>query len=580
MQTSANGTLKTTFRLMLENEWRFKPRCNLQGHSACGCLKPFIKTGLLVSWMRDVKLSKSNGELLLEEINPIKTPLHSSASTILNDSILVFSLLIKEKHGRLIHIFHRAGFDDVKLRNTKHSMLDDKDLRHAHTKHSMGYPSTFEKLVEDLESSRWEFFPHFLGPKLENKEFGNKLYIPFCRQEAVTQLGATAVVYVAIIQEYFVADEVRAYLGPLIDGESYGPCYRLAINRISDTRWNEYIQERRAFKGIRDKKGILRCLGSYNFVDNQGKTHYNILLEFADLNLHEFFMDFDPPQLAEEVNSQWAELCEIASAIETLHNFEYDGARWLGWHGDIKPRNLLRVGKEWKLADYGFTVFEAESLDYSPRTLLKECTQTWGAPETVHQGATVLQTVDTWSYGCVLSIIATWMVKGVKGVIEYQEYRSQDRPSDAFHNDGDVLPQIRIWHDHLKQIIRQSDHITGPILDVVDKHLLLRDPQARFKSAELKAILSNILAGARRPYQSPVDMGLIKALRDVQGHPMELMATYKIGRDSTTRQTVFPGTHRPKVNKSTITEIARKPQYMVLQLWGEQRDESNHRPTY
>ncbi|KAG9660024.1 hypothetical protein KCU64_g3470, partial [Aureobasidium melanogenum] len=404
--------------------------------------------------MRCVEFDKSNGEMLFEEIDPIKTSLHKSASTILDGSTLVFSWLVRKKHGRLIHIFHCADFDDVKLGDTEHSLLDNQDLRHAYDEYNMGYPFTFDNVVETLEISRWEFFPQHLYPKLENKAFGNKLYIPFCRQEAVTQAGATAVVYVTIIQEEFVSDEIRPLLGPRVDDKNYGICYRLAIKTISETRWNEYSQERRAFKGIDDKRD-----GT------------------------------------------------VISSLETSFVSARSGSSRI----------------------YGFTVFIAKSPGGSPKTQLKEFTRTWGAPETVQQGTWVLQTVDTWSFGCVLSIAATWMIKGIKGVIEYQEYRSQDRPSDAFHNNGDVLPQIRIWHDHLKQLIRQSDHITGPILDVVEKHLLLKNPEARLRSSELKATLDAIVARARDSLasQSPMDTGLARALKYVEDHPTEWIVSYK-----------------------------------------------------
>jgi len=77
---------------------------------------------------------------------------------------------------------------------------------------------------------------------------------------------------------------------------------------------------------------MLRCLGFYNFTDraHDQNKHYNILLEFARMNLHQFFMEMDPPQLAGEILSQWKSFCHIAQAIETLHGFEYDGAQWLG----------------------------------------------------------------------------------------------------------------------------------------------------------------------------------------------------------------------------------------------------------
>ncbi|KAG9601191.1 hypothetical protein KCU77_g2024, partial [Aureobasidium melanogenum] len=259
---------------------------------------------------------------------------------------------------------------------------------------------------------------------------------------------------------------MKQHLGPAVEDRKYGKCYRLAIKRLSGSRLRTYNQERRAFKGIRDKQGMLRCLGFYSFTDNEHDEdeHYNILLEYAELNLHEFFKDFHPPQLAKDIYSQWKDFCRIAEAIETLHGFDFDETRWSGWHGDIKPKNLLLVNGEWKIADYGFAVFRPRASDDSPTTQLEECTQTWGAPETVRSGNHVLQTVDTWSFGCVLSIAATWMVKGNKGVLEYQEYRSQiakkvrheDHPPDAFHDGMDVLPHIRVWHAHLKQLMQKE----------------------------------------------------------------------------------------------------------------------------
>lgn len=91
------------------------------------------------------------------------------------------------------------------------------------------------------------------------------------------------------------------------------------------------------------------------------------------------------------------------------------------------------------------------------------------------------------------------MVKGNKGVLEYQEYRSQiakkvrheDHPPDAFHDGIDVLPHIRVWHAHLKQLIRQSDHVTHEILRVVDDELLLK--KERLTSKQLRLRLNEIL---------------------------------------------------------------------------------------
>lgn len=106
----------------------------------------------------------------------------------------------------------------------------------------------------------------------------------------------------------------------------------MAIKKISGNRFTTYNKERRAFKGLRAKRGILRCLGFYSLTGSEDyeDVHYNILLEYAEMNLHEFFKAYDPPQLAAEIYSQWKEFCQVAYAIETLHGFDYEGSVWSG----------------------------------------------------------------------------------------------------------------------------------------------------------------------------------------------------------------------------------------------------------
>lgn len=339
---------------------------------------------------------------------------------------------------------------------------------------------------------------------------------------------------------------------------------------------------------------------------------YNILLEPADENMHEFFASFGPPQLSSEIYSEWDEICKIAAAIETLHNFDYEGSPWSGyvsslrsaeisliliyrWHGDIKPRNILRVGKEWKLADYGFTVFHEKSQERFPKAKLKERTETWGqslvfrsrfiahwhcagAPETTRHDEDLLQTIDTWSFGCVLSIVATWMVKDIKGVLEYQEYRSQNRPSDAFHHDNSVLPEIRTWHEHLKQLVRKSDNITNQILDLVDHSLLLMEPRDRLTSSQLWAKLQGILYTAKQSLQKevPMDGGLSKALQCIRDHPERIDSYNSAASDG--NDGTIPIALPPTVSRLPHTNPVERPGTLHPPIRVAQTQISDSRP--
>jgi ankyrin repeat protein len=127
--------------------------------------------------------------------------------------------------------------------------------------------------------------------------------------------------------------------------------------------------------------------------------------------------------------------------------------------------------------------------------------QSTGAPETVSVGNDVLQTVDTWSFGCILSVMATWIVSGPDGVSEYEQRRYQASkessragyPTDTFHDGEDVFPVIKVWHERLKRTRRRSDNITNQILDIVDDCLLTKDAQARLTSHQLREWLETSL---------------------------------------------------------------------------------------
>lgn len=94
------------------------------------------------------------------------------------------------------------------------------------------------------------------------------------------------------------------------------------------------------------------------------------------------------------------------------------------------------------------------------------------------------------------------MVKGNEGVLQYQEYRSQiakkvrhgSHPPDAFHDGVDVLPHIKVWHTHLSQLTRRSDHVTNKILSLVDDRLLQTE---RLTSKQLRLELDEIMNQTR-----------------------------------------------------------------------------------
>ncbi|KAI1804229.1 hypothetical protein F4811DRAFT_521264 [Daldinia bambusicola] len=189
------------------------------------------------------------------------------------------------------------------------------------------------------------------------------------------------------------------------------------------------------------------------------------------------------------------------------------------WHCGLKPGNILRVNGEFKLADFGFAMFkQANPNGFPVMGRITDGTETYGAPECdcarSDHPIKVSQKIDTWSFGCVLSVSATWVVLGYPGVVRYHKHRqiaiqklkkrqakgeniSVPVGDDAFHNGLVVLPEVKEWHDYLRSVSRRSDTITPRILDLVEDTMLLVESARLSKAKALYPVLEEQLRLAR-----------------------------------------------------------------------------------
>jgi hypothetical protein len=161
-----------------------------------------------------------------------------------------------------------------------------------------------------------------------------------------------------------------------------------------------------------------------------------------------------------------------------------------------------------------------------------------GAPETDrtrHRNATITgvsQTIDTWSFGCVLSVSATWVILGYQGVLAYEKVRQAaikilrdrklsdetvDTPTadDCFHDGRKILPEIIQWHEYLRGTIRKSDCTTFEVLQLVEDSMLVEKPGGRMQSPELCQRLSELLRVAKARYGSLVEFNPLYAASNI-----------------------------------------------------------------
>lgn len=142
-------------------------------------------------------------------------------------------------------------------------------------------------------------------------------------------------------------------------------CYQFALKTFRDGHAEFFEDERDAFWALREHNGIIRYLGDFSHPSDPscqieqengsselgdagsitgtvtvpapgpqeqlGRMTTNILLEWGETDLDDFFAERQPPVLGSEVRIFWKELFGVAEALQSVHNFkkkngqEFDG---------------------------------------------------------------------------------------------------------------------------------------------------------------------------------------------------------------------------------------------------------------
>ncbi|EXJ79744.1 serine/threonine protein kinase [Capronia epimyces CBS 606.96] len=527
---------------MLLNEWYHDAACGRQ----------FVNYFKLLDWMTktDTNEKGKNVARLLRELHQLKAqkPLFFDSSVKIateeDFALRVFGILLELDRGDFIHAFSRANIVD------KHLAVAPQCYVHlAQELNNEGLSALEAKdLIEDFDHKRWSFIPVTISYNMSRSLHDGQWVLPFLKKERINGKGGTADVYQVLVQEYFIDPVLRdAIKKSRFHDKDYGWCYQLALKTYSPRNKDFFEWEKVAFKGLRGQPGMVQYLGDYVFeeIPNEPESWtYNILLELGELDLDEFFADQHsyPPVRTPEIIAFWSALFKVAEAIKRLHNLERrdeDGVteKYHGWHADIKLDNILRVHGEYKLADFGFAKFKRIK-EEPPTEYIEGGTQTYGPPETDPKrvrgtSTAVTQTIDTWSFGCVLSIAVTWVILGYQGILQYETLRKQaianlkrrqeqetglttPTAHDAFHNGYNVLPEVLQWHNYLHTISRRSDSLSMRVLGLVEQEMLLGSPQQRISSTALCERLKFMLKAA--------DMDYANSRRDASIHESVLKA--------------------------------------------------------
>ncbi|KAF2843021.1 kinase-like protein [Patellaria atrata CBS 101060] len=358
---------------------------------------------------------------------------------------------------------------------------------------------------------------------------------------------------------------------------------------------------------------MVRYLGNFSHreprpEEDTTEMTFNILLEYGDFDLEDYLYGTAQPIFPWEIINFWKSLFDVADAVEGIHNLKIPNGsggfrKYNGWHADIKPDNILSVRGTFKLADPGFAKFQKHTGKEATEMILGG-TQTYGAPERNpdRRGtlSEVSQKIDTWSLGCVFSEVATWVILGWQGVLQFRRLRKNAtkaimdsrkhaslkrihrlKAGDYFHDGRDVLEIVKKWHETLRRLLRMgtTDPITIQVLDLIDSKMLVGPPAERKRIEDICKDLRDI---ERTTSEPPLELpdGIMEALVEMDAAAPAHIASEKrrsgigvlqhhqthgsltIAEEREARKSKMLGepmmktAHRSEYRKSAITRLA------------------------
>ncbi|TID14705.1 Protein kinase domain-containing protein isoform 1 [Venturia nashicola] len=548
-------SLPQEFKQKLELEWKQKAVC--EGH--------YVLTQPLKRWMneREDGLATNCARLLQIAFAKHTRSPHQplQASQVCNDAdscCLVFSILLDIGYPDLLDIFHAAKIFDHQLSSAGYYYSELRERLAA----ASYAPEETEQIVNAFNENKRAYCIAELKQRSDSFHKG-KWILPICKKERINSKGGTAAIWLILVKGEVLPEELKDKVPhAATEDPDFGLCYQFVLKEYPSENEDSYKWETQAFQLFLGQEGMVQYLGDFTYDD---KTYddkkekkyirtFNLLLEYGEQDLDEFFFGERPPRGALATHKFWSALFEVAKALARVHNLRlrYDDGRdqhICGWHADVKPDNILRVRGSFVLADFGFARFQkkAENSNGEPaQETFIGGTDTYGAPETdaIRRGQTtlrsVMQTIDIWSFGCVLSTAASWVVFGLQGIRDYEAVRrkataalSDDNlpgpvANDAFHNGIKILPEVLTWHDYLRENLRNSDVTTESVLNLIEKHMLLEDPGSRIDSARLCSKLAEIVESSKQKVDqrsSPMTDVLGDLLSNIDAFAMDSDAT-------------------------------------------------------
>ncbi|KAI1450544.1 hypothetical protein F5Y02DRAFT_413265 [Annulohypoxylon stygium] len=434
-------------------------------------------------------------------LNASDPPLPFSIDTIHNGYIRVFSMLVYCNQVPNLEHF------------TKHNLHDNMlPLKKRPDEWKGGFYNT---LFNSVSEYQWMFFPLLFAPThLEDCRLDSHHVLPIVKLERITHERTTQG-DAAIIRKMTIHDSCH----DLIKAHPGQPKQSTFVLKTYHNQryYPIYENEVAALRTLKNSKSenVITYYGSFR----QSGT-CNIILEYANGGDLAEFLRKTPHPKGDQVIQFWQSMSLCLKGLHCIHHLMNTGNNLNGIHEDIKPENIVLFkgssGSPYdfipKIADFGlFTRVKGSktnSLDAMGRDRVGN--QFYSSPESSHHALyhentpnTLNTRADIFSFGTVLSEASAWVKGGPNEITNYYQRRKALHQSlrafrgndyeGCFHDGVKRLAAV----DEMHAIIRKhcgsvNDLITPRVIDIIEKHMLLRNPNSRSNAWQLQDMFQQI----------------------------------------------------------------------------------------
>ncbi|KAL4782536.1 kinase-like domain-containing protein [Aspergillus varians] len=171
------------------------------------------------------------------------------------------------------------------------------------------------------------------------------------------------------------------------------------------------------------------------------QDRFSIVFEEADQTLDAYLKSDENSYSSEYL---WSQMKGLAAGLAHLHG---NGEPRVACHGDLKPANILIVKDVAKIADFGLVDIRAAAQLASSSALSSESADNGSRhPYAAPRGDGML--MDVWSFGAIMSEVATFDLQKSVGLQEFRNSRLEDVQEHA--------PNLKTLGFHLSRTLKQS----------------------------------------------------------------------------------------------------------------------------